>query len=305
MAGEIIPESRATSVGISSTRVRLCGELFYDGMQKLGWVEHVNVAYERRFAGGQWEHLPDLARDLDSTNPNVIVIASTAPALAAKKATSTTPIVVLDPGDPVAAGLVTSLARPNGNITGVSSMAPDLAAKQLEILHEAVPTATRISMLFNAALPPSEIALKEMIAVAARFGIELLPTPIRGTGSLDEALGQLDRTAANGILVFADPLTHSHAKVIVAFAAARRLPVLYANRIFVDAGGLLSYGPNYRDMFRRGAYYVDKILKGTKPADLPVEQPTKFDLVINLKTAKACDLTIPSSILARADEVIE
>jgi putative tryptophan/tyrosine transport system substrate-binding protein len=287
---------------------------FYQAMRELGWVEGTTITYERRYAEGHFDRLPDLARELAQFDLAAIATASTPPALAAKAATSTIPIVIMDPGDPMAAGLVTSLARPGGNVTGISSMAPELAAKRLETLKDVAPGASRIGMLYNAAIAPAEVALKEMAEAAARLRIVLRPVPIRATGmpagaasapGFDEALQTIATEQVDGLLVFADPLTHLHGVIIVRFMTEHRLPALYAGREFVDAGGLISYGPNYPGMFRRGAYFVDRILRGSKPADLPVEQPTKFELVINLKTAKALGLTIPESFLLRADEVIE
>ena len=278
---------------------------FYERMRELGWAEGANLEYVRVYGEGRFERLPQLAKELASLQPEVIVTASTPPALAAKAATTTIPIVILDPGDPVATGLVASPNQPGGNVTGVSSMAPDLAAKRLEILREAAPAVARIAMLFNILIPPSEVALKEMAIAAARFGVELQPASVRGADGFDQTFAAIEHAKSEGLIVFADPLTHSQEDVIVEFAASRRLPALYAGREFVDAGGLLSYGPNYPGMFRRGAYYVDRILGGAKPADLPVEQPAKFELVFNMKTAKALGLIVPQSLLARADEVIE
>ncbi len=270
--------------------------------------------YERRFAEGLFDRLPELARELAQSDVAAIATASTSPALAAKAATSTIPIVIMDPGDPVAAGLVRSLSRPGGNVTGISSIAPELAAKRLEILKDIAPAVSRVGMLYNAAVPPAEVALEEMLEASALLGVVLRPLPIRATGmpagaasapGFDEALQTIVTEQIDGLVIFADPLTHQHAAIIVGFMTEHRLPALYAGREFVDAGGLISYGPNYPGMFRRGAYFVDRILRGSKPADLPVELPTKLELVINLKTAKALGLPVPAAQLARADEVIE
>jgi putative ABC transport system substrate-binding protein len=289
-------------------------QAFYQEMQQLGWVEGTTIAYERRFADGLFGRLPELARELTRFDLAAIATASTPPALAAKAATSAIPIVIMDPGDPVAAGLVTSLSRPGGNVTGISSIAPELAAKRLEILKDIAPAASRIGVLYNAAIPPAEVALKEMTVASALLRVVLRPVPIRATGmpagaasstGFDEALQTIITEQIDGLVVFADPLTHLHAAIIVRFMTEHRLPALYAGREFVDAGGLISYGPNYPGMFRRGAYFVDRILRGSKPADLPVELPTKFELVINLKTAKALGLDVPLQLQQRADEVIE
>jgi putative ABC transport system substrate-binding protein len=280
-------------------------QAFYKALQELGWVEGKNVAFERRWAEGRYERLTDLAIELARLNVDVIVTASTHPAKAAKSATSAIPIVIMDPGDPVATGLVAGLASPGGNVTGVSSIAPDLAAKRLEILKETAPKIYRVLILFNATIPPAEVAMKEMTAAAPVLGLQVQSVPVQGPAGFDDAFGMVTRDHAEGLVVFADPLTFSHQQLIVDFAAKTRIAAMFAAREFVDIGGLISYGPSYPGMFRRGAYYVDRILRGTKPADLPVEQPTKFELVINLKTAKALGLEVPPTLLTRADEVIE
>jgi putative ABC transport system substrate-binding protein len=289
-------------------------QAFYQAMRELGWLEGTTITYERRFAEGLLDRLPELARELAQSDVAAIATASTPPALAAKAATSTIPIVIMDPGDPVAAGLVRSLSRPGGNVTGISSIAPELAAKRLEILKDIAPAVSRVGMLYNAAVPPAEVALKEMWEASALLGVVLRPVPIRATGmpvgaasarGFDEALQTIVTEQIDGLVVFADPLTHQHVAIIVGFMTEHRLPALYAGREFVDAGGLISYGPNYPGMFRRGAYFVDRILRGSKPADLPVELPTKLELVINLKAAKTLGLPVPPTQLARADEVIE
>jgi putative tryptophan/tyrosine transport system substrate-binding protein len=280
-------------------------QAFYKALQELGWVEGQNVAFERRWAEGRYERLTDLAIELARLNVDVIVTASTPPAKAAKSATSVIPIVIMDPGDPVATGLVAGLASPGGNVTGVSSIAPDLAAKRLEILKETAPKIYRVLILFNATIPPAEVAMKEMTAAAPVLGLQVQSVPVQGPTGFDDAFGMVTRDHAEGLVVFADPLTFSHQQLIVDFAAKTRIAAMFAAREFVDIGGLMSYGPSYPGMFRRGAYYVDRVLKGTKPADLPIEQPTKFEFVINLKTAKALGLDVPPTLLARADEVIE
>ena len=277
---------------------------FFEIMRELGWVEGVNIVFERRYAEGQPSRLPELAAEFVRLGVSVIVTLSSPPGVAAKKATNTIPIVVIDPGDPVATGLVASLARPGGNVTGISSMATDLVAKRVQILKEAAPNVTRVGSLYNAAILPPELALKEMVDTAAKLGLWVEAVPVRGPQGFADAFAAI-RERADGLVVFADPLTNSHQASIVNFAAEAHIAALYANREFVDVGGLLSYGPNYQGLFRRGANYVDRILRGAKPADLPIEQPTKFELVINLRTATALGLTIPQSLLLRADEVIE
>jgi ABC-type uncharacterized transport system substrate-binding protein len=280
-------------------------QAFYKALQELGWVEGQNVAFERRWAEGEYERLTDLAIELARLDVDVIVTTSTPSAKAAKSATSTIPVVMLDPGDPVAAGLVAGLANPVGNVTGISSMAPELAAKRLEILKDFAPKIYRVLILFNATIPPAEVAMKEMTAAAPVLGLQVHSVPVQGPTGFDDAFGTVTRDRAEALVVFADPLTFSHQRLIVDFAAKTRIAAMFAAKEFVDIGGLMSYGPSYPGMFRRGAYYVDRILKGTKPADLPVEQPSKFEMVINLKTAKALGLEIPPMLLAHADEVIE
>ena len=280
-------------------------QAFYQSLREFGWVEGQNVVFERRYAQGQFGQLSDLATELARLNVDIIVTASTPPAMAAKSATTSIPIVILDPGDPVATGLVTSLARPGGNVTGVSSIAPDLAAKRLQLLKEAVPKLSRVAVLFNAAIPPAEVAFRELQAAAQTLGVQIGPVGVERPSGLEDAFGVITKEQAAALVVFPDPLTFTNQERIVAFAAKGRLAAMFGAREFVDAGGLMSYGPNYPAMFRRGAYYVDRILRGTRPADLPVEQPMRFELVVNLKTAKALGLTFPPSILIRADQVIQ
>ena len=278
---------------------------FLQGLRDLGWIEGQNIAIERRFAEGQLARLADLAADLARVQVDVIVTAAAPSAVAAKAATRTVPIVMLDPGDPVGSGLVASLARPGGNVTGVTSIAPDLAAKRLALLKEAAPKVTRVAVLSNAAIPPAEIAMQELQAAATVLGVRVQSVAAQGSNGLDDAFRLLVRERADGLIVFPDPLTFSNQQKIVSFAAASRIPVMFGAHEFVEAGGLMSYGPSYPDMFRRGAHYVDRILKGARPADLPVEQPTRFELFVNLRTAGALGLAVPQSVLLRADRVIE
>jgi len=278
---------------------------FLKGLRDLGWIEGQNLAIEWRFAEGQLGRLAELAADLARIGVDAIVTAAAPSALAAQGATRTIPIVVLDPGDPVGLGLVASLARPGGNITGVSSIAPELAAKRLALLKEAVPAMVRVAVLANAAIPPAEIAMRELEATAKVLGVQIQSVPIQGVKGIEQAFGEITRQHADGIVVFPDPLTFSNEAAITSFALKSRIPALYGAMEFVQAGGLMSYGPSYPEMFRRGANYVDRILKGAKPGDLPIEQPTRFEFGLNLKTAKALGLTIPQSVLLRADRVIE
>jgi putative ABC transport system substrate-binding protein len=235
----------------------------------------------------------------------VIVAPGTLAPLATKRATTTIPIVMVAAGDPVGSGLVASLARPGGNITGTSLMAPDLAGKRLELLTELLPGISRVAVLWNAANPYSALVFKETVGAARILGIELQSLEVRAPDDFDGALEAATGQHAAALITVEDPLTNSHRVKIAEFAAGKRLPTMAGLRIFADAGGLMSYGSNLDDIFRRSADYVGKILKGAKPSDLPVEQPTRFELVINLKSAKALGLTIPHSMLMLADEVIE
>ncbi len=278
---------------------------FLKGLHDLGWIEGQNLVIEWRFAEGQLGRLTELAADLVRIKVDAIVTAAAPSALAAQGATRVISIVVLDPGDPVGLGLVASLARPGGNITGVSSIAPDLAAKRLALLKEAVPAMVRVAVLANAAIPPAEIAMRELEATAKVLGVQVQLVPIQGIKGIEPAFSEIVRQHVDGVVVFPDPLTFSNDVAITGLALKSRIPALYGAMEFAQAGGLMSYGPNYPEMFRRGANYVDRILKGAKPDDLPIEQPTRFELVINVKTAKALGITIPQSILLRADRVIE
>jgi putative ABC transport system substrate-binding protein len=280
-------------------------QAFLQGLRELNWIEGHNVAIEWRFAEGQFQRLATLAAELATIKVDVIVTAAAPAAEAAKEATSTIPVVIIDPGDPVGTGLVLSLARPGGNITGVTSIAPDLAAKRLALLKETVPAITSVAVLFNAAVPPAEIAMMELQVAAQALSLRIQSVAVEGPIGLEKAFATITDERVNGLVVFPDPLTFSNQEAITNFALANKIPALFGAREFVAIGGLISYGPSYAGMFRRGAYYVDRILKGANPADLPVEQPTKFELVINLKTAKALGLEVPPTLIARADEVIE
>lgn len=278
---------------------------FLKGLRDLGWIEGQNLAIEWRFAENQVGRLAELAADLARIRVDVIVTAAAPSALAAQGATRTIPIVVLDPGDPIGLGLVASLARPGGNITGVTSIAPELAAKRLALLKEAVPAMVRVAVLSNAAIPPAEIAMRELEAAAKVLGVQIQSVPIQGVKGIEQAFAEVARQHADGVVVFPDPLTFSNDVAITGLALKHRIPALYGAMEFVQAGGLMSYGPSYPEMFRRGANYVDRILKGAKPGDLPIEQPTLFEFVLNLSTVKALGLTIPQSVRLRADRVIE
>jgi putative ABC transport system substrate-binding protein len=236
---------------------------------------------------------------------DVIVVASTPGAVAAKKATSTIPVVFTNVGDPVGAGIVASLARPGGNITGLTHVAVDLSAKSLQLLKEVAPRVTRVAILFTPAHQLQAAMRREAQVAAQSLGVELQPVEVRNPSDFEGAFAKMTRERAGALIVFPEPLTFAHAKRIVDLAARHRLPAIYAFREHVEDGGLMSYGASLRDSYTRAAAYVDKILKGAKPADLPVEQPMRFELVINLNTAKALGLTIPQSVLIRADQVIQ
>jgi len=283
-------------------------EAFRHGLRDLGYVEGRNVVIEYRDTEGKFERLPALAAELVALKVDVIVAVVTLEALAAKQATRTLPIVVAAAADAVGSGLVTSLARPGGNVTGLSILAPELVGKRLEHLKQAVPGVSRVAVLWHPGAL-GERTEKDMLKgaeVAARaLGVRLQVVEARGPEDFDRAFSDMTRARAGALTVSPSPMFGSERRRLVALAAKNRLPAVYTLREYVDAGGLMAYGANGADLFRRAATYVDKILKGAKPADLPVEQPTKFELVINLKTAKALGLTIPQSILVRADEIIQ
>ncbi len=289
-------------------------EALRQGLHEFGYVEGQNIAIERRYSEGRAERLPDLATNLVQLKVDVIVVdACGAPLNATSQATSTIPIVVAACNDDlVATGLISSLARPGGNITGLSELAPKLGAKRLELLKAAVPRVRRVAVLWNPAYSERfsgnfrfwSSDWVEVRAAAQALGMTLQSVEIRGLEDFDTAFSAMTRERAEALIAFSDPLIVFHGRRIADRAAKSRLPAVYASGEVVDAGGLMSYGPSISDLFRRAAVYVGKILKGTKAADLPMEQPTKFELVINLKTAKALGLTIPQSLLIRADQVI-
>jgi putative ABC transport system substrate-binding protein len=276
-----------------------------DALEKLGWVEGNNVIFEQRFAENRLERLPALAADLVRLDVDVIAAAGTLAPLAAKKASSTIPIVMTAAGDPLGSGLVGSLARPGGNATGMSLMAPDLGGKRLELLKELLPQLARVAVLWNAANPYSALVFKATQDAGRTLRIGVQSLEVRGPDDFDNAFETARRQPPDAFISVEDPLTVAHRQRLSDFTAGQRLPSLHGAREFTAAGGLLSYGASVPDLFRRAAGYVDKILRGAKPADLPVQQPSKFELVINLKTAKALGLEIPPTLLARADEVIE
>ncbi|MDP9145156.1 MAG: ABC transporter substrate-binding protein [Actinomycetota bacterium] len=282
-------------------------EAFRQELRDLGYVEGRNVVIESRDAEGKPERLPALAAELVALKVDVLVAQPTVAALAAKQATRTLPIV-FPVAEPVTSGLVTSLARPGGNITGLSILAPEMVGKGLELLKQAVPGVSRVAVLWDPGAFPERTAkdMRKEVEVAARaLGVRLQFIEARGPADFDRAFSEMTRARAGALTVLGGSMFFSERRRLVDLAAKNRLPVVYPSRESVDAGGLMAYGPSVPDLFRRAATYVDKILKGAKPGDLPVQQPTKFELVINLKTAKALGLTIPPALLQRADQVIE
>jgi putative tryptophan/tyrosine transport system substrate-binding protein len=278
---------------------------FREGLRELGYVEGRNILIEYRWAEGKYERFPALIAELIGLKVDLIVTAGTPASLAVKKATMSIPLVMVAVGDPVATGLVASLARPGGNITGLTSIAEELEGKRLELLREVVPKISHVAVFWNPANPVFKRALGELQAAAAILRIKVLSLGVRTKEEIEDAFAAIVRERPGALLVLADRLFLYHRARIMDFAAKHRLPGVHAYRELVESGGLMSYGPSYAGMHRRAAYYVDKILRGASPADLPVEQPTKFELVINLKTAKALGLTIPPSLLLRADQIIQ
>jgi putative ABC transport system substrate-binding protein len=278
---------------------------FMGKLVELGYVEGKNAVIERKSAGGNIALLADLAADLVRQQVDVIVTAGTPAGFAAKKATSTIPIVLGANSDPVGVGLVASLARPGGNTTGNSLMAPDLSAKRLEILHTLAPEIARIAILWDSSNPGMAERVRETKIAADQSHVVLHTVGPRNLNELETAFADLLNARPGAILVTAEAFTRQHLVRILDFANNNKIPAMFEDSSYVAAGGLVSYGPDYQDVFRKAAVFVDKILKGAKPADLPIEQPTKFELVINLKTAKAIGLSVPPTLLTTADKVIE
>jgi len=281
-------------------------DAFRQGLRELGWVEGQNIVIDYRYAEDRDDRLPGLAAELVRLKVDLIVSWGTQGVTAAKNATETIPIVMIAVRDPVGTGLIASLVRPGGNVTGVSGYAGlEIVAKQLVLLKETVPKIRRVAILSNPANAYHQLAIRELTVAARSLGVQLQLLEARGPNEFDGAFAAMAKERVGALLVLSDAMLNSHRTRLADLAARSRLPAAYGVRESVEAGGLMSYGPSFLDLFRRAATYVDKILKGAKPADLPVEQPTKFELVINLKTAKALGLTIPPSLLQRADQVIE
>jgi putative ABC transport system substrate-binding protein len=292
---------------VDSARDSTRSEEVRRALRELGYIEGQNIAIEYRSAEGNQDRLPQLAAELVRLKIDIIVVQGGDTMIrAAKNATKTIPIVMMGGGaDPVEAGLIESLARPGGNVTGLTNLGPELDGKRLELLKEAVPKLARVAVLYGSASRGRVTDVKQNLLVAARaLRLTVQPWEVRVADDFDKVFSAIGKQRPDGIYVIGSPLMNANQKRIVNFALKSRLPSMYARREFVDAGGLVYYGADFADSYRRVAYYVDRILKGAKPADLPVEQPTKFEFVINLKTAKQIGLTIPPTVLARADKVI-
>ena len=280
-------------------------EAFRQGLRDLGYMEGRNIAIEYRWAEGKPERMRELAEELVRLKVDVIMAPSSIYTGAAKRATSTIPIIFMSHADPLGSGHVANLARPGGNITGLSIMMTETNVKGLELLKEAVPGLSRVAVIWDPATPSHGPGLKAVEVAGPALGLRIQPVAVRSAVEYDSAFSAISRERAGAILVLSTPIFIAGAKRLAELAITHKLPSMFGPRHHVEAGGLMSYSPDRVDLYRRGAIYVDKILKGAKPADLPVEQPTKFELVINLKTAKALGLTIPPSVLFRADKLIE
>jgi putative ABC transport system substrate-binding protein len=296
-----VPRIGFLAAGIAKSSDR--EQAFRQGLRELGYIEGQNIVIESRGAEGKRDRIPELVAELVRPDPDVIVTAGWG-ARAAVQLTKTIPIVALGTGDIVAGGLVESLARPGGNVTGLSAFAPELTGKRLELLKETFPRISRVAYLFDVADPSSEISLKELQSTAGSLHVTLQRHGVREPKEFAQAFSDMVRHPSEALLTSTGGLNNINRKRILDLAATSRMPAMYPVSAFVEDGGLMSYGISLPAMYRRAAWYVDKILKGTKPADLPVEQPTKFELVINLKTARALDLVIPPAVLMEADKVI-
>ena len=317
LAGHGQPVERVYRIGLLGTappevqaKVRpaalVSWQAFRQGLEERGWIEGRNFVFEFRWSGGEVGQLPRLATELVALKPDVLVTGSGEPAIRALKAATTTiPIVMAISADPVGTGLVASLARPGGNVTGLSILAPDTAGKRLELLSEVLPKVSRVAVLWNAADPAKVIEFADTQRAARALKIALQSVEVRSARDFEPAFTAILKTRPNALVTMSEPLTLTHWQQIGAFAAEHRLPMIAEVREFADAGALMTYGASLPALYRRAAVYVDRVLRGARPDELPIEQPTKFDLVINLKTARALGLTIPPSLLLRADHVIQ
>ena len=280
-------------------------DAFREGLREHGYEEGRNIVVEYRWADGKYERFPALVAELIAANVEVIVTAGTPAALAMKKATTTVPLVMVAVGDPVGTGLVPSLARPGANLTGLSSVAPDLEGKRLQLLREVVPALSHVAMFINSLNPFHVSSMRQARAAAQSMGIKLQLHDIRKSEDLDDAFAAIRKERPDAVLILADRVFLHNRERMIDFTKEQRLPNVNAYKELVEVGGLMSYGPSYEDMHKRAAIYVDEILKGAKPADLPIEQPSKFTFIVNLKAAKALGVTVPSQLLGLADELID
>ena len=280
-------------------------EGFRQGLRDLGYIDGRNVTIDWRWSEGKPDRFPALAQEAVALRPDVIVASGTQAVRAAKQATSAIPIVMTVSSYPDKMGLVESLSRPGGNVTGLSNIAPELNAKKLELLKEIAPKVARVAVIWNPASPVEPISFRELVTAAQAFGVEIQSVEVRSPDDFGSAFGALSPGRVHALLAHGNPVNFRGRQLIADFALKHRLPSIFEERLFVEAGGLISYAPSFTDLFRRAATYVDKILKGAKPADLPVEQPTKFELVINMKTATALGLAIPPAVRLRADQLLE
>ena len=310
LAPEAAGQPRMPRIGVLSVGTNSEGPppprwvVFFESLRRLGYVEGQSLAVDRRFAGGRSERVPDFAVELVQKNVDVIVVTGMREVQAAHRATTTIPIVTIVAPDLVATGLIASLARPGGNITGLTYGTAGIGEKYVELLHQAVPKATRVAVLASRA--PDQTVQTNVRDAARALSVELLPIVlVKGPEEFETFFAQARRDGVGGLIVTNDGVTNLHRRQVVELAAKYRLPAIYTAREFVDQGGLLAYGPSVLDLYRRAPMVVDKILKGARPAEIPVEQPTKFDLLVNLKTARSLGLALPQSLLARADEVIQ
>ena len=291
----------ATSASVESTRI----EAFRQGLRELGYIEGKNIVIEFRHAEGKFDRLPALAAELVRLKVDIIVTAGPAVTRPAKEATSTIPIVMAQDTDPVGSGFVASLARPGGNVTGLAALAPEMAGKQLELMKEIIPKLSRVAIIGNSNVPGDAVALRQTVLAAGGHQIYLSYLDLQEPKDIESTIRTAAKGRADALMVLGNPTLNAHRKQIVDLVVEHRMPATYARPEYIDAGGLMYYGTSYNDLFRRAAGYVDRILKGAKPADLAVEQPIKFELIVNLRAAKQIDLTIPPNVLARADRVIK
>ena len=299
------PAAKTYRIGVLGNQPTAPWEAFRQSLRELGYVEGRNAAIESRWSEGATDRLPALAVELVGLRVDVIVASGTQAVRAAKQATSSIPIVMAVSSYPERIGLVESLARPGGNVTGLSNVSPELQGKRLQLLKEIAPSVSRVAVLHNAGSPVEPLGLRELLAAAPAAGVTIQPVDVRALDDFPAAFTAVTSGRAQAVMAFGNPVNFQARQLIADFAARSQLPGIFEERLFVEAGGLMSYAPSFVDLFRRAAAYVDRILKGARPADLPVEQPTTFELVINVKTAKALGLTIPPSLLIRADQLIQ